>query len=121
MNKIETTYSYLRIAYISLFILTFLGLGAFAPRYMMDLEIVIKLIISLYLMATFNIFVKKTTISKHEKSMVFTAGVYLFLTTSLGYLILNYIKKIGDVHESPFVKFFIGEKWKRAEKSDEKQ
>jgi hypothetical protein len=80
--------------------LTFAGLYSKAPRYLYLLKMGIKIYVSLFLMIRFNPYFK-TTFTDFDRKIAYTAGIFLFLTTTLTDLIINYIqsvdKRLGTV------------------------
>ena len=96
-SKFENFYIALRTFYLILITLSIFGLGIFSPQVMTNFQIFIKLVISLYLIATFNLFRKKTQIDIKEQAIVYSAGIYLFLSTSVGAFLIQYIKTHDNI------------------------
>lgn len=96
-TNFENFYIALRTVYLILITLSIFGLGIFSPKIMANFQIFIKLVISLYLIATFNLFRKKTKINIKEQAIVYSAGIYLFLSTSVGAFLVQYIKTHDNI------------------------
>ena len=103
-TNFENFYIGLRTFYLLLITLSIFGIGVVSPEIMSYIQITIKLVISLYLIVTFNLFRKKTKINLKEQSIVYSAGIYLFLSTSVGTFILNYLKNHPYIYELPIVR-----------------
>ena len=76
---------YIYILYISwgLYVVALLGISFFSPKYLSYLREIIKIYISLLLIYKFNPFFYKHYISEFDRKIVFSAGVYLLLTTTI--------------------------------------
>ena len=80
----EQLYNY--ILYISwgLYIITLLGISFFSPKYLSYFREFIKIYISGLLIYKFNPFYNKTgNISEFDRKIVFSAGIYLLMTTTI--------------------------------------
>ena len=107
----ERLYDYaIYISYI-LYALALFGLSNYAPEYLDSLRDFIKLYISLVLIIKFNPFTHKSGyISTFDKKLVFSAGVFLLLTTSITTIVEKYIVDIVDnspVYDNKFINRFI--------------
>ena len=97
-HKISTSvdfknfYLMLRLIYMVLIILTIFGITAVSPNILTTVQSLIKLTIAIYLIYKFNLLMNKRSIDKTEQLIIYTAGVYLFLSTSFTVYVLNYIK-----------------------------
>jgi hypothetical protein len=92
-----------------LYILAIFGVSAYAPRYIGDLRNIIKIYISLILIFRFNpIYNKRNHLSKTDKTIVFSAGCFLLLSTSLLSIIEYYVNKllINTAFKRPIDKIF---------------
>ena len=85
-------YLMLRLIYMVLIVLTILGISAVSPNVLTTVQSLIKLTIAIYLIYKFNLLTRKSSIDKTEQLIIYTAGVYLFLSTSFTVYVLNYIK-----------------------------
>ena len=79
---------YIYILYLSwgLYIVALLGISFFSPKYLSYLREIIKIYISLLLIYKFNPFFsqnKTNYINEFDRKIVFSAGVYLLLTTTI--------------------------------------
>ena len=92
-----------------LYILAIFGVSAYAPQYIGDLRNIIKIYISLILIFRFNpIYNKRNHLSKTDKTIVFSAGCFLLLSTSLLSIIEYYVNKllINTAFKRPIDKIF---------------
>ncbi len=92
-----------------LYILAIFGVSAYAPQYIGNLRNIIKIYISVILIFRFNpIFNKQNHLNKTDKHIVFSAGCFLLLTTSLLSIIEYYINKLlkNTPFARPIDKFF---------------
>ena len=85
-------YLLLRLIYLILIIATVLGIGYVSPNVLTTVQSLIKVTIAIYLIYKFNLFTRKSTIDKTEQIIIYSAGIYLLLSTSFSVYILNYIK-----------------------------
>ena len=88
---------FLYLLYISWFIygVALLGITVLAPQYLMVLKNILKIYISLFLIIKFNIYHKGNDyMSKFDKRISFTSGVFLLLTTTITDLVEKYVHKI---------------------------
>lgn len=91
MYKLIILYS-LYFSYIIYFI-TLLGISQYAPKYLENLQNLLKILIGLFLVLNYNIFVKKNEkLDYIDKKIVFTAGLFLLLSTSIFALIKKQIE-----------------------------
>ena len=77
------------LSYIAYFTALF-GVYNFDPRYSSMLDLITKLYISLFLILRFNPLVKEKY-TKFDKNIVFSAGLFLFITTSIDGIIKSYL------------------------------
>jgi len=83
----------LYISYI-LTIITIFGLSTYAPQYLKMLREIIKIFITCFLIVKFNPFIKKDKmLTLFEREIVFSAAIFLLLTTSLILYVEYYINK----------------------------
>lgn len=93
MNIQEKIFYIIVIMSYLLYGLMFAGLYSKAPRYLYLLKMGIKIYVSLFLMIRFNPYAK-TTFTEFDRKIAYTAGIFLFLTTTLTDLIINYIQSV---------------------------
>ena len=79
---------YIYILYLSwgLYLVALLGISFFSPRYLAYLREIVKIYISGVLIYKFNPFFgdgKKRYINDFDREIVFSAGIYLLLTTTI--------------------------------------
>ena len=84
-----------------LYILTTLGLSAAAPNYLSTFDYFIKIYISLFLLIRFNPF-RKLQFTSLDQKIAFSAGLFMFYTTFLSSLLINYVKDIKNYITSIF-------------------
>jgi len=78
-----------------LYAIAFSGVLSLNPDYLLILETITQVYISLFLIIRFNPLVKKSTMTALDRNMAYRAGIFLFLSsaaTSAASLVLNYIK-----------------------------
>ena len=91
-TKFENFYIGLRTLYLILITVSLFGIGAVSPEIMTYFQIAIKLVIALYLIIVFNLFRVKNKINRKEQAIVYSAGIYLLFSTSIGAYVIKYIK-----------------------------
>lgn len=69
------------------------GISTNAPKYLNIYDYYIKIYVSLFLLWRFNPFKTKIVFNELDRKIAFTAGVFLFTTTSLNQFLLNYLDK----------------------------
>ena len=77
---------FLYLLYLSWFIygIALVGVSLLAPQYFSILKNILKIYISLFLIIKFNIYNKDNDyMSKFDKRIAFSAGIFLLLTTTL--------------------------------------
>ena len=80
------------ITYVLYFFIIF-GLSAKAPLYLTNLNSYLTIYISLFLLYRFNPF-RHVEFTNLDKNIVFTAGLFLFTTTIINALLINYLGNI---------------------------
>ena len=94
MNKFyENIFFYaINLSFI-LYIFAFLGIGNIAPQYLEYLQYGLKIYVSMILIILYNPFTfKERTLNNFDRQIVFTSGIFLFLSTTLLDGIENYLK-----------------------------
>jgi len=86
-------YDYLTLISIMLYIFVLFGMFQFAPAYLIFITSFMKIYISFMLLYKFNPFRNTITITNIEKKMIFSSGVYLLLTTTIGEYLIEYKDK----------------------------
>ncbi len=105
-TKFENFYIGLRTIYLILITISVFGIGIVSPEVMTYFQIAIKLVIALYLIIVFNLFRVKNKINRKEQAIVYSAGIYLFFSTSIGAYIIKYIKEhptVKNYHLSKYI------------------
>jgi len=80
---------YIAFSYF-VYIALLLGIFTTVPSYLTMLNSFVKLLISCVLMYKFNPLQKNYTLSRFDKKIVFSSGVYLLLTTFIGEYLVQY-------------------------------
>lgn len=92
----KSLYFYLTSISIVLYIFVLFGVFQYAPEYLIYITSIIKMYIAVMLIYRFNPFNNKTTLSSDDKQMVFSSGIYLLLTTTIGDYLVTYKDKVED-------------------------
>jgi hypothetical protein len=98
----NTTYFYWRIiqsiSYLTYFILLLYIIGYVkdTEQYIKELSNISQIIVSLFIMWKFNIFRTNVSFSIFDQYIIFQCGLFLFLTTSLNQIIINYLTQIKN-------------------------
>ena len=80
------------ILYIS--ILTGISIGA--PKYLEMFDYYVKIYVSLFLLFRFNPFTK-IKFTELDRKIAFSAGIFLFTTTSLNHYIINKLSTVKNI------------------------
>jgi len=81
---------------VTLYILNGVLLIGFFPnakKYIEDIDFYLKIYISLYIIYRFNRF-RKVVFSELDRMVIFTSGIFLFATTIIHKLLINYLEEI---------------------------
>jgi hypothetical protein len=85
------------ISYVSYILFAF-GISTNTQKYLNDLDYYVKIYVSLFLIWRFNMF-RKINFNEFDKRIAFTSGIFIFTTTALNQILINYVdeikKKIG--------------------------
>ncbi len=84
MKWYETTFIYASYAVYSLYMLIFFGVWSEAPAYLRMIEHARAVLVSLILIYFFNPWRKSVDFSEFHRRVVFTAGIFLFVSAILG-------------------------------------
>lgn len=77
-----------------LYIIVLFGIGGYAPQYLSIMKNILKLYVSILLISIYNpITYKKREFSEFDRKLVFSAGIFLLLSTTLISGIEEYIKQ----------------------------
>lgn len=82
--------------YYPLYILSLVGFRVVAPKYLSYFTAAVKVYISLLLFWKFNPLRKPKPVSSYDREIIFSAAVFLLLTTIIGDLIIS---KDSGFHE----------------------
>jgi|TARA_Y100000389_G_C17464754_1_gene524579 hypothetical protein len=76
-----------------IYFITLLGISQYAPKYLENLQNLLKILIGLFLVINYNIFVKKREkLDDIDRKIVFSSGLFLLLSTSIFSLVKTKIE-----------------------------
>lgn len=76
-----------------IYFITLLGISQYAPKYLENLQNLLKILIGLFLVINYNIFVKKREkLDDIDRRIVFSSGFFLLISTSIFSLIKTEIE-----------------------------
>lgn len=67
-----------------LLIASWIGISAYAPKYLVIVESMLQLYVAIFLIFRFNPLSKNKSFSSFDRRIVFSSALFLFLTSSLG-------------------------------------
>ena len=79
-----------------LYIAIVTGISINAPKYLDVFHYYVKIYISLFLIWRFNPFTR-VTFTELDRKIAFSAGIFLFTTTSFNLILTNYTTKIKNI------------------------
>ena len=85
--------------YYPLYILSLVGFNLVAPKYLSYFSAIVKVYISLLLLWKFNPFKNPKPVSAYDREVIFSAGIFLLLTTVIGDVIMAKDKQLHDTLE----------------------
>lgn len=96
LNEAQNTFFniFIVVTYL-LYGLFVFGIFKKAPQYLQVLDYYIKIYISLFLLWRFNIF-RHVKFAELDRKIVFTAGLFLFTTTAVNTILMQYLKNAKD-------------------------
>ena len=94
--KIQKLYYFYLVLSYFLYVAILFGVSFVSPIYLDILNSFIKVFISFMLIYLFNPFRKKTKLTLFEKDIIFSAGIYLLLATSIGEYLVSYKKNLEN-------------------------
>ena len=83
-------YYFITVSMWILYIIALTGVISFNPNYLSTLDTVAKLYVAVFLMMRFNPFVKTTEMSSFDKEIAWSAGVFLFLSSTITAAVKSY-------------------------------
>ncbi len=86
----KSIYFYLTTLSFILYTLVLFGSFHYAPEYLVYITSIIKIYIALILIYRFNPLTDKKSLTNDDKKMVFSSGIYLLLTTTIGDYLVSY-------------------------------
>ena len=101
--KIQKLYNFYLILSYFLYIAILFGVSFVSSFYLDTLNSIVKVLISLMLIYVFNPFKKKTELTSFEKDIIFSAGIYLLLTTFIGEYLVSYQKNLENIIKKEFI------------------
>lgn len=87
----QTLFNYGLIVSYLLYILALFGIYSNAFMYLGTLSMILKTYVSLFLIARFNPYIKHD-FTDFDRKVVFSAGTFLFLTTTISSILGSYLK-----------------------------
>jgi hypothetical protein len=72
------------------------GITTTAPKYMSSLDSIVQIYISLFLVIRFNPF-RKIIFTDLDRKICFSAGIFLFTTTTINRILSNYLDNIKSL------------------------
>ena len=84
MKWYETTFIYASYTVYTLYILVLFGIWDKAPQYLRTIEKIRAILVSLLLLYFFNPWRKKPNFNEFHRKIVFTSGIFLFISTIIG-------------------------------------
>jgi hypothetical protein len=88
------------LSYIS-YGLILLGVSTQKPEYLIYLDNIIQVYISLFLIIRFNPF-RKLTFTNLDRKIAFSAGLFLFTTTTINSVFVSYFDEISNYFKNLF-------------------
>jgi len=88
LNTSKDIYTYLKYIFYILLIITIFTTNQYAPEFLDEINIVIKLFICIFLIYRFNPYFGTNNFDEFDKTIVFDSAFYLLSTT----LIINFIE-----------------------------
>lgn len=85
------------VSYLSilLYIIIALNMSLNAPEYLETLKSLTKIYVSLFLIYRFNPF-RQTKFNDFDSKIAFNAGIFLFTTTTINEILIQYFEKIKN-------------------------
>lgn len=83
------------LSYIS-YGLLLLGVSTNAPKYLKSLDSIVQIYISLFLIVRFNP-LRKIIFTDLDRKICFSAGLFLFTTTAINHIFINYLDNIKNL------------------------
>jgi hypothetical protein len=63
---------------------SWLGISAYAPKYLIIVETILQLYVAIFLLIRFNPIGTTSTFTTFDRRIVFSSALFLFLTSSIG-------------------------------------
>ena len=95
--KLEKAFDYyIFFSYVMYFAVIF-GVFTTVPEYLDELNSLVKLLIAFILLFKFNPFQQNYIVTKFDKKIIFTSGIYLLLTTVVGEYLVRYNNILHEI------------------------
>lgn len=92
--ELDKAYTYYIYASYILYISVLIGVFSTVPEYVNVINSFVKVSIACVLLYKFNPFQKNYVLTKFDKQIVFSSGIFLLLTTFVGEYLVSYESKI---------------------------
>lgn len=93
----ENLFLYLLYFSWTIYFIALFGFTILAPKKLSLLQNILKIYVALFLIVKFNIYNKgNELLSRFDKKVAFTSGIFLLLTTALTTIVENYIEEIRN-------------------------
>lgn len=102
--KLDKAYNYYIIISYVIYFAVLIGVFSTVPQYVVVINSFIKIVIACILLYKFNPFQQNYILSKFEKKIVFSAGIYLLLTTFVGEYLVSYQDKLEKRFKDDLIK-----------------
>lgn len=99
----EKSYKYIQYTAYIFFIMSFLQLSTYAPEYLNELNIILKVIICAFLLYRFNP-LNKIILTEFDKKIVFDSALYLLFSSLFIDFYLLIKKKYVNLKQSKIIK-----------------
>jgi hypothetical protein len=103
----QTLFNYGLIASYLLYVLALFGIYKNAFMYLGTLSMILKTYVSLFLIIRFNPYMKHD-FTDFDRKIVFSAGTFLFLTTTISSILVSYLKPdiISDLEKKNIIELY---------------
>lgn len=88
----QKAYYFITISIWIMYIIALTGVITFNPTYISTLDNVAKLYVAIFLILRFNPFIKNVEMTKFDKEVVWSAGVFLLLSSTITIAAKTYFK-----------------------------
>lgn len=92
-NWHRKTYTYIFNFTYFIYFIAFTGIFAFEPSYLVIFNDIIKYYIGIFLIIRYNPFISVKKLTEFDREIVFSAGIFVLLTTALANIAQRYLEK----------------------------